>query len=279
MSAEVHELFSLYLQDSRPHESNGSLVERPPVIESPPSVPSISSSKEDNARSVTNNSEQKPSLGDAKKQRRREQNRRAAVKSRKRKKFYLRELETKVDALKTRNEELVARLRALEEENSKLKLYRQPKIARLKESAAVVRSEESSQTDCQTEPGERMKHIPTVVKCESAALTSQQRMTIERVFQFSIYILLAIYMAIGQLGLYLSPKASVPPRVSGLKQVKSFRQSWPKTPGRSTPSQALKSTTSLSKTDVVRKKFFPNTPFPPLRFPALRFLLYAGFVT
>lgn len=169
MSAEVHELFSLYLQDSRPHESNGSLVERPPVIESPPSVPSISSSKEDNARSVTNNSEQKPSLGDAKKQRRREQNRRAAVKSRKRKKFYLRELETKVDALKTRNEELVARLRALEEENSKLKLYRQPKIARLKESAAVVRSEESSQTDCQTEPGERMKHIPTVVKCESAA--------------------------------------------------------------------------------------------------------------
>ncbi len=259
---EVQQLFNNFLRCDRPHESNVSIVGAPREV-TPTATPVLRHAPVKASESSSENS----ASGD-KKQRRREQNRRAAVKSRKRKKFYMGELETKVGELKTRNEELVARLKALEEENEKLKLH-QSKLVRSESAKDVwspvvrVRKEPSS-----PEVSHTPEHVTTVVKSESAALTSQQRMTTQTICQFLISLLLAVCLAFGQSKKCSRVKNSFKAQqTSGLRsrQLSPFQRAC----GLIIP---LKSTT-FSRCSDSRDL----DPLMPLTTPS--WLIYSGFIT
>mmetsp|Transcript_17396 Transcript_17396/g.33018 ORF Transcript_17396/g.33018 Transcript_17396/m.33018 type:complete len:279 (-) Transcript_17396:524-1360(-) len=179
----VEALFNSFLSCNRPHESNVSLVGAPLAeiipTAAPISLPSCQTGvrkkvPEPKDKSDSSSESSKKSLSpkpgvssDEKKQRRREQNRRAAVKSRKRKKVYMQELEAKVKKLKESNEELLARMQQLIQENEKLKRARADEPPPLQPQSPSPKSETDVDDNLD-------KHTTPIVKSESAELVSQQ---------------------------------------------------------------------------------------------------------
>ncbi len=159
-----------------------------------------------------------------KKQRRREQNRRAAVKSRKRKKVYLQQLENKVEDLKARNAELFALVASLEQENRRLRTGGESRLADVASATCADLESVGSTTASPAsrkaagpavapldEPldAQRKKKQPRIgmdqrsvgaVTCKSAALVTQQRMTVLAFLHTFLSLLLSAFHMLATAG-------------------------------------------------------------------------------